>query len=119
VEEILRDIDACKAVDYASKASVRRYNAAMDRIRKRFFEIDGHAPEQVGKLMSLLTHADADVVMCCVILLELNSCTLAQKKQVLQTLQALAAREDLDDLHRVGLEFVLPEWEEKLATAES
>lgn len=58
---ILKDIDKRRAVDYADRNSVRRYNAAMDRIVKRANYFCDNYPDKMELFTSFLEHPDYDI----------------------------------------------------------
>jgi hypothetical protein len=65
IEYILKNIDKRKDVDYGSRLSVRRFNAAYDRILENARYIDRHYPNALGSLMELIYHQDIFVVEHC------------------------------------------------------
>lgn len=119
LSEVFRDIEFRKQVDFGNKASVRKYNAANDRIRRNIQYIDKNYPEQIGVVVKLLEHSDPRVVThCAVIMQELEHCTIPQKRKAISTMKKLLAQEtDLPD--RIWLSmFWIDMAEEKLKKQE-
>lgn len=80
INRILKDIDRRRAVDYGDKNSVRRYNAAMERIIRNAKYIDAHFPEELEKFVELCDHPDVFIVDHCTdIVFMLDNTTYAHK----------------------------------------
>ena len=65
ITQILKDIDKRKTVNYADKNSVRRYNAAMDRIIVKANYLCDNYPDKMNLFISLLDHPDYDICSTC------------------------------------------------------
>ena len=115
IEYILKNIDKRKEVDYGSRISVRRFNAAYDRILENARYIDHHHPNALGSLMELIYHQDIFVVEhCAPIILALDHSTLAQKWEAIGVIRALTVDERLSSGDRLGFSMSLEDWEAKL-----
>jgi hypothetical protein len=117
IEGYLEQIGKRKNVDYADKASVRRFNAAYDKSFQFAKYIDDHYPERLDCFMALLEHPDIDVVMhCAPMLLRLNNTTIEQKRKALETCKSFLHHPMIDEPTKLGFSLSIPEWEEELHT---
>ena len=115
IEYILKNIEKRKEVDYGSRLSVRRFNAAYDRIFENAQYIDIHYPDAIGSLMKLIYHQDILVVAhCAPIILALDHSTLAQKWEAIEVVRALTVDDRLSSGDRMGFSMSLETWEAKL-----
>ena len=88
IRRILVDIDKRKTVDYGDRLSVRRFNAAYNRISANAKYINDHYPGQLSLLTELFFHPDLDVVTCCASLVfQLNHATKEQKLLAIDVLK--------------------------------
>jgi len=115
MEDILRNIELRKTVDYGSRSSVRKYNAAYDRIIKNVKAIERNYPERRSIFNEMLSHQDAAVVYLfgCLILDRPNF-SLEDRVNALDVLKKLCLSNRLDRLTITGLGFAIQVWEEKL-----
>jgi hypothetical protein len=115
LDEIVKCIVQRKSVDYGNKASVRRFNAAYDRIIKHARYIDLHYPDQIDAMMTLLYHDDFDVVLhVAPIILTLVNSTFTQKWEAIGVLKKLVADESLPKSDRLAYSASLENWEKRL-----
>lgn len=61
VQHILKDIELRKSVDYGDKNSVRRYNAAADRIQRDVDTIEQLFPEKIDDFFQMIYHPDVHI----------------------------------------------------------
>lgn len=115
IAHILRDIDKRREVDLADKNSVRRYNAAMDRIVRNMEYIDAYFPNHFCKLSDLLDHPDQKVVDNCMgIMFRLNNCPIETKRKIVGI-----AKQRLNDpsIHRSDKRIIswnIEKWQDEL-----
>ena len=94
-------------VDYASKASVRRYNRGMDECRKAVAEIDALYPEMLEDFLMLLQDEVDEVRdLCAFCVLDLARLTEAQEERALRQVRCYFERED----NAFAMELWLEEW---------
>jgi hypothetical protein len=117
IEDYLEQIEKRKNVDYADKASVRRFNAAYDKCFQLAEYIDDHYPEQLDRFVALLEHSDIYVVShCAPMLIRLNNTTIEQKRKALETCKSFLNHPMIDEVTKLGFSLSIPKWEEELRT---
>jgi hypothetical protein len=105
--DIFKDIEIQKHVDYESKASVRRYNAAGDRIRSNFQYIDQKFPHSIDTVIKLLDHSDPDVVVCCAIAMqEILHCSISDKRKAIEKVKQLLTDKGLNTANDIWLSLI-------------
>lgn len=116
IEYILRDIDKRRTVDYADKNSVRRYNAAMDRIVSRANFICEHYPDKMELLVTLLDHPDYQIAATCTsVLFGLRSATKEHKLAAIKAARRLLLRPELSDMEKFIWTTNIDRWETEIA----
>ena len=112
ISNILKDTEKRKTVDYGDRASVRRFNAAMDRIHANLDYIDEHFPEQINLVIALLDFPEIEVSLVCAIrLLRFRNATTEQRQKALQTIQRVRDDPDTDNITRFALTIDFPKYE--------
>ena len=113
---ILTDIEIKKQVDYGNKASVRRCNAANDRIRKHLLLIDKEFLPNDEIINYLLSHSESRVIShTAVVMQDFVNCTTAQKLMGLKNLKKLIADHKLSGPDALTLSMLfIPKAEAKL-----
>lgn len=113
IQEILKNIETRKTVDYGDKASVRRYNAAYDRILRNVMYIEKNYPEHQNLFMEMLSHQDAHVAYCfACLILNRFSYGIEQRKQALSVVKNVYNTRKLNGIIIPYL--VIQDWEETL-----
>ena len=111
---ILKDIEKRKTVDYADKNSVRRYNAAMDRIIERANYFYDNYPEKMNMFTELLDHPDFDIAETfTAVIYGLRNATKSHKLIALDSARQLLSRE-MNALNRYIWSLVIKQWEAQL-----
>ena len=115
IARILKDIDKRRTVDYADKNSVRRYNAAMDRIvEKANYLCDNH-PDKMELFTALLDNPDYDISATCTsILFGLHNATRDHKLAALAAARQLLLRPDLNGIKEFIWTVNIQRWEAEL-----
>ena len=104
---IFKDIELRNIVDFASKISVRRYNAAGDRIRSNFQYIDQNFPQHIDAIIKLLDHPNPKVVAyCAVAMQDLLHCPIADKRKGIEKVKQFIADETIDIPDKVWLSLI-------------
>lgn len=112
VGDILKDIELRKNVDYGDRASVRRYNAAMNRIVKNAKWIDQNCPERFDELTKLLIHPDVTVVRhMAPIIFGLSGSTISHKRMVIQVSYHLLNNPYIDPASKMMIKANIEKWE--------
>jgi len=115
IDQILKDIEKRKTVDYSDRQSVRRYNAAMLRIIKNAEYIEKKHPDCVLVFTDLIYHSDPAVAHCCASLtIDRLNCSKEIKIEALNVIKALAAAGKIDELKMIILRRRIKEWEDIL-----
>lgn len=115
IEGYLEQVEKRKNVDYADKASVRKFNAAYDKCFKYAKYIDEHYPEQLDLLVALLEHPDTDVVRhCAPMLFRLNNTTKEHKQKAIEASKKLIQHPQVDDVNKFAIAHNVAKWEEEL-----
>lgn len=119
IKRILRDIDKRRNVnpmDYADRNFVRRYNAAMDRVKANanyFFE---HYPDQMDLFIELVNSPDYDIACHCAhMLYGMKNSTVEQKRLALSVVKRLVNHPDAPELSRYIMSINVKRWETELA----
>ena len=116
IEYILRDIDKRRTVDYADKNSVRRYNAAMDRIVSRANFICENYPDKMELLVTLLDHPDYQIAATCTsVLFGLRSATKEHKLAAIKAARRFLLRPELSDMEIFIWTTNIDRWETEIA----
>ena len=112
---ILKDIDKRKTVNYADKNSVRRYNAAMDRIIERANYLCNNYPEKMDLLTALLSHSDYHIASTCTaVLFGLQNATKEYKLAALASAKRLLTHPDINELDSFIWTVNIERWETEL-----
>lgn len=112
ISNILKDAEKRKTVDYGDRASVRRFNAAIDRIHANLDYIDEHFPEQINLVIALLDSSESKVSLICAIrLLQFRNATTEQRQKALQTIRRIMDNPSTDKITRFALEHDFSEYE--------
>ena len=75
----LTDVEKRKNIDYCDKNSIRRYNAAMDRIIKVSRQISEMYPDHIDEFSSLLNSDDIKLQLTCAcMMVQFMNCTEKQ-----------------------------------------
>ena len=115
IRRILVDIEKRKNVDYADKLSVRRYNAAYDRIYANAKYINDNYPAQLSMLIELFFHPDFSVVMCCApLVLQLDKATKEQKLLAIETIKKGIEDPRMDSVSKLGFSISIKDWEKQV-----
>lgn len=119
IKRILRDIEKRRNIpplDFADRNVVRRYNAAMDRIKDNadyFFE---HYPDQMGLFIDLVNSSDYDIASHCAHLLYgMKNSTIEQKRLALSVVKKLVNHPDAPELSKYCMSINIKRWEAELA----
>lgn len=101
ITHILKDIDKRRTVDYADKNSVRRYNAAMDRITETANYLCDNHPDKMGLFIELLDHPDYQIAATFTsILFGLHNATEEHKLAAVNSAKQLLLRPNLDAVRK-------------------
>ena len=115
IRRILVDIEKRKNVDYADKLSVRRYNAAYDRIYANAKYINDNYPAQLSMLIELFFHPDFSVVMCCApLVLKMDKATKEQKLLAIETIKKGIEDPRMDSVSKLGFSISIKDWEKQV-----
>ena len=114
ITRILTDINKRKSIDYADKNSVRRYNAAMDRIIERANYLCDNYPDQMALFTALLYNPDYSIAATCTsILFGLKNATKEHKLAALASARQLLCR-DLNGIEEYIWTVNIERWENQL-----
>ena len=106
LKNIFTDIEKRRSVDYADRNSVRRYNAASDRIYKNFAYIDEHFPDRIESLME---YVDADnLERIWFFVFGITKMKNSSKEQKVRCVEELRKLRDNTNLGSVERDFALP-----------
>ena len=106
LKNIFTDIEKRRSVDYADRNSVRRYNAASDRIYKNFAYIDEHFPDRIESLME---YVDADnLERIWFFVFGITKMKNSSKEQKVRCVEELRKLRDNPNLGSVERDFALP-----------
>lgn len=121
IESILADIQLRKQVNYGNRKSVNQYNRAHDRIVVTTKYIDENHKNQIDGFLSLIYHEDPVVshTICCLILYNRVSCTVAQKREALRVVKALYSKGEISDVPPIAIPIIIQEWEQSLKMQDS
>lgn len=119
ITRILRDIEKRRNVhplDFADRNVVRRYNAAMDRIKDNADYFFDHHSDQMGLFIDLVNSSDYDIACHCAHLLYgMKNSTIEQKRLALSVVKKLVNHPDAPELSRYGMSINVKRWEAELA----
>ena len=119
LEQIVADIELRKTVNYGDRSSVRRYNAAYDRIEKNVKYIENNYPDQLHVFTDLLFCPNQSVsYTCACMILNVLKCSSKMKRTALDEVKRQLAAGQLDALTEVYLPYIIQEWEEIIADLE-
>lgn len=109
LQNILTDIKKRAAVNYGDKNSVRRYNAAYERLSSNFVQVDQMYPQRIHELMDYLDHKDFHVSETfALFIVKMQNAKYEQKKAALDTLQQLLSDSHVPNLNRFMLSKIIP-----------
>ena len=115
INNFLTSVEERKNVNYASRASVRKYNLAYDTCYKNLKFINDHYPDQLDILETLLEHSDPDVVQACAaIISRLDNCKKELKVKAIQVYKDLLDDPSTEKAERLAYAIVINEWENNL-----
>ena len=115
IRRILVDIEKRKNVDYTDKLSVRRYNAAYDRINANAKYINDNYPAKLTLLIELFNHPDLSVVThCAPLVFILDNTTKEQKLFAIKTLKNAIQDARMDSVSKLGFSISLKNWEKQV-----
>jgi hypothetical protein len=115
IHRILVEIEKRKSVDYADKRSVRRYNAAYDRIYANAKYINDNYPSQLTLLVELFSHPDLAVVTTCApLVFRLDRAKKEQKLLAIDTIKKAIQDPRMDSVSRLGFTMSLRDWEQQV-----
>lgn len=116
IKGYLEQVEKRKNVDYADKASVRRYNAAYDKCFRFAKYIDDYYPEQLDVLVALLEHPDTDIVMhCAPMLFRLNNTTRKHKLSAIAASKKLLLDPKINEVDKYVIACNVAKWEETMS----
>lgn len=116
IHRILTDIEKRRTVNYADRNSVRRYNAAMDRIKDNAQILWDNYPDQRDMLINLIYSTDYYIASHCAhIVYGMKDSTREQKKLVLARVKELIHHPDAPELSKYGMLINIERWEAELA----
>lgn len=82
LKRFMTDVEKRKNIDYCDKNSIRRYNAAMDRIVKISKQISEIYPECIDEFSTLLDSDDISMQStCAAAMIQFMDCTEEQQKR--------------------------------------
>ena len=115
IAHILQDIDKRRTVNYADKNSVRRYNAAMDRIVEKANYICDNYPDKMELLFALMYHPDYQIAATCTsILFRLHNAAKEHKLAAINSARQLLLRPELNALEEFAWTTNIERWEMEL-----
>ena len=96
LEEVFKDMEIRKKIDYGNMCSVRQCNRASDRIRKNFLYIDRHYPDKIHVIEQMLFHPDPEVASdVAVVMQDFVNATVEQKWKAIDVVKELLRNESL------------------------
>ncbi len=112
---ILRDIKKRETVDYWDKNSVRRYNAAMDRIVKNANFFCDNYPDKMELFTAFLEHPDYSIAGTFTSVLHgLHNANAAHKLAALTAAKRLLLRPEIDELSAYVWKINIKRWESEM-----
>lgn len=118
ISRILRDIEKRRSVDYADKKSVRRYNAAIDRIMENANYLCDNYPDQMELFIALVRSPDYSISATCTsILYYLHGSTLEFKRIALGSARQLLLHPDANEVEQFIWRVNIQRWEAELTDA--
>lgn len=119
IKRILRDIEKRRNVDpwnFADRNFVRRYNAAMNRIKENAYYLCEHYPEHMDLFIDLVNSPDFEIACHCAHLLYgMKNSTVEQKRLALSVVKRLVNHPDAPELTKFGMCENIRVWEAELA----
>lgn len=119
IDRILRDIEkrrVVKPMDLADRNILRRYNAAMDRIKENADYLCEHHPGQMDLFINLVNSSDFSIACTCAHLLYgMKSSTIVQKQLALSVVKKLMDHPDAPELTKFGMRLNIQTWEAEMA----
>ena len=119
IAAILRDIEKRRSIDpadFSNRNLVRRYNAAMDRIRENAHFLWTHYPDQRELFVQLVRLSDCDISSHCAhILYGMPDATIEHKRIALATLRELVENPELPEPSRFGISLNIKRWEAEMS----
>ena len=108
IEHILKDIEKRKTFDYGDRNSVRRYNAAADRIAKDVTAIEEQYPDRINDFFQLIYHPDTEVAHALAwYVYDRKSFSVKQKQEAIRVIQHLLDSGAIKGVAAVHTEFLL------------
>lgn len=118
INRILRDIEKRRNVhpmDFQDRNFVRRYNAAMDRIKENVDYLNEHHPDQMDLFINLVNSPDPLIASHCAHLLYgMEGSTMEQKRLALAVLKRLINHPDISEPSRCGMLMNIKQWEAEM-----
>lgn len=116
IQAILRDIEKRKTVDLGDKNSVRRYNAAMDRIYKNVKIVLDDFPSGFEKLTAFLDCPDTDVPRHLAPMLFIrDECPVELKRKIVALAKTWLDDPQIDSISKFHISYNIKQWEQELA----
>lgn len=121
IDRILNDIEKRRYVDFTDRNSIRRYNAAMDRIIKNANYFCEHFPDQMDMYLKLVDHPDYQIsATFTAILFGLRGSTKTHKLAALASARKLLLHPDADEIAKMYYwPYNIAKWEAELAQSKS
>ena len=108
IAHILKDIEKRKTFDYGDRNSVRRYNAAADRIAKDVTAIEEQYPDRINDFFQLIYHPDTEVAHeLAWYVYDRKSFSVKQKQEAIRVIQHLLDSGAIKGVAAVHTEFLL------------
>ena len=108
IEHILKNIESRKAIDYGDKNSVRRYNAAADRIAKDVTAIEEQHLDKINAFFQLIYHPDPAVAHAIAwYVYDRKSFSVQQKQEAFRVIQSLLDSGAIKGVDAIHTEFLL------------
>lgn len=118
INRIVRDIEKRRnahPLDFADSNFVRRYNAAMDRIKENAYYLNEHYPDQMNLFINLVNSPDPLIAShCAPLLYGMKSSTIEQKRLALSVVKKLVAHPDVPELSKYGMLMNIRQWEAEM-----
>lgn len=108
VAHILKNIESRKTVDLGDKNSVRRYNAAADRIAKDVTAIEEQYPDKINDFFQLIYHPDSAVAHALAwYVYDRKSFSVKQKQEAIRVIQNLLDSGAIKGVDAIYTDFLL------------
>ena len=115
IASILIDIEKRKTVDYTDKKSIRRYNAAMDRIVSNIKYIENNCPSCIESIIDFLNNPDQAVSgTFASLIFNMKNATLEHKMKCLSTAKSIINNSQTSSLNRVGWQYRARQMEDEI-----